>query len=570
MRTKIWKKQKYVRPFILAMGILWAFHYLLLPSQGLTGETGTSLVSDHLRQRIESISGEDHFTCRGELVCGTSQIPFFYEQRGYTPAWCTDEGVLPQTQALIEELTGAYDEGLRPEDYHLSGIVTLLREVEKTQFRKESMDPETLVDLDLLLTDAFMLYASHLLAGRVNPETMHTDWIVEVPSHDLLASLQSALASNRVKETLRSFPPRHSGYIGLRNYLSQYRRLAKRSSRPAPLSAKFLRKGDKGAMVRMLRDRMISLDVLEHSDRALEDLFDEQLEQAVMRYQKRYGLKEDGKVGPRTLRSLNTPIEKRIRQIELNMERWRWIPHDLGERYIAINISGFTLEVVESDHRKMEMRAVVGKPYQRTPVFSAKMTYLVINPYWNVPRSIAVKEMLPKVRKDPHYLERQDMRVFRARSETTPEVDPENIEWAELSRDSFPYRLRQDPGPKNALGRIKFIFPNKFAVYLHDTPMRSLFNEATRDFSHGCIRTERPIDLALYLLKDDQKWTRERLTEIIGSGKRQVVKLKNPIPVHLQYWTAWVDDQGLLDFQDDIYDRDVPLDRALKERPPAG
>lgn len=321
---------------------------------------------------------QNHFTCRGELICGASQIPLFYEQRDFSPAWCTDDGVLPQTRSLIEEITGAYADGLRPDDYHLAGIVNLLREVEKRQAMEEVMDPEILVDLDLLLTDAFMLYSSHLLAGRVNPETMHTDWIVEVPANDLIGTLQSALASNQVKETLRGLRPHNPGYLGLRKYLAQYRRLAESPSRPSPLTGKILRKGDRTASVQPLRERLTALGDLVRSDQEQEDLFDEKLEQAVFRFQKRHGLKQDGIVGPRT------------------------------------------------------------------------------------------------------------------------------------------------------------------------------------------------IDLALYLLQDAPRWTRDALLETIQSGKRKVVKLGEPIPVHLQYWTALVDGQGLLYFQDDIYDRDRPLDRALKERLPAG
>jgi len=564
------KPKTHIFPGLLLIIVLLVVFPMLFQARGLAGTKDSGLVRDHLKKTIESVLSQNHFTCRGELICGASQIPLFYEQRDFSPAWCTDDGVLPQTRSLIEEITGAYADGLRPDDYHLAGIVNLLREVEKRQAMEEVMDPEILVDLDLLLTDAFMLYSSHLLAGRVNPETMHTDWIVEVPANDLIGTLQSALASNQVKETLRGLRPHNPGYLGLRKYLAQYRRLAKSPSRPSSLTGKILRKDDITASVQPLRERLTALGDLLRSDQEQEDLFDEKLEQAVFRFQKRHGLKQDGIVGPRTLERLNTPIEKRIRQIELNMERWRWIPRNLGNRYILVNIADFTLRVNEDRHSKLKMRVVVGKPYGRTPVFSAKMNYMVINPYWNVPRSIAAKEILPKVRKDPHYLEGRGISVFRGWSEGATEIDPGTIDWATLNRDSFPYRLRQDPGPKNALGRIKFIFPNKFSVYLHDTPTRSLFKETTRDFSHGCIRTERPIDLALYLLQDDPRWTRDALLETIQSGKRKVVKLGEPIPVHLQYWTAWVDEQGLLYFQDDIYNRDRPLDRALKERLPAG
>jgi L,D-transpeptidase YcbB len=550
--------------------IFVVFSLIFPQSESLAGTRNTLVLREHLRERITAEEQNGTFGCKGEMLCGVTQIPHFYRERGFFPAWCGISGILPQAQDLISEIKNVYEEGLRPEDYHLTQIQKTLREIEGERSAGKRVDPETFVDLDLLLTDAFMLYSSHLLAGRVNPESLHTDWIVAIPTADLLHILRSALESGRVKEVLRSLGPRDPAYHRLKSYLACYRRVEKNGPSPPLSPAASLRKGMRGEDIRRLRTRLKILGDLQTLPRDQGDLLDSATEMAVLRFQKRHSLKPDGIVGPKTLKRLNIPIKQRIQQIELNMERWRWIPHDLGERYIIVNIAGFTLQVVERGVPRLEMRVVVGKPYRRTPVFSAMMTYLVLNPYWNVPRTIAVKEMLPKVRKDSQYLARQGIRVFKDWSEEPTEIDMETIRWDLLSRDAFPYRLRQDPGPKNALGRIKFIFPNKLSVYFHDTPSRSLFKETSRIFSHGCIRVERPIDLAVYLLGDDQEWTRERIRETINTGKRKVVKLQRPLPVHLQYWTAWVDDQGLLHFQDDIYDRDGPLDQALKERLPAG
>jgi murein L,D-transpeptidase YcbB/YkuD len=265
---------------------------------------------------------------------------------------------------------------------------------------------------------------------------------------------------------------------------------------------------------------------------------------------------------------LNTSLQKRIRQIELNMERWRWVPRNIGNRYLIVNIADFKLWVIENRRRVLDMRVVVGRPYRRTPVFSAKMTFMVINPHWNIPQRLAIKDILPKIQKNIHYIEQQRIKVFKDWSKNAEEIDPETIVWNRIEPRNFTYKLRQEPGPRNVLGRMKFIFPNKFAVYLHDTPKRSLFKENNRDFSSGCIRVEEPISLAVYLLQDDPSWTRERLIEAIENKAPQVVGLKRPITVHLQYRTAWVDETGRLNFRHDIYDRDRPLDRALKERRP--
>jgi len=541
---------------------------ILFQNEGLAGVTASHSIRDHLKKRIELKKTQKKFSCRGELICGVSLIPQFYQRRGFSPAWSGDEGISPQAGSLIEEINRADQEGLRPDDYHRVNIVSLLKMIEKKQALGERVDPKTWVDLDLLLTDTFMLYSSHLLAGRVNPETIHSNWVVANPNADLINILQSALDSNQIVNVLRDLRPIHDGYIGLKQFLRQYRNIANKEDGSPMLPGTNLRRGDQGASVQRLRDRLVFLGDLEHSNEEPIDLFDETTELAVIKCQKRHGLKSDGIVGPRTLDILNTPIQHRVRQIELNMERWRWIPRDLGNRYLIVNIADALLWVTENRQRIMEMRVIVGRPYRQTPVFSSKMIYMVINPYWNIPTSLVLKDILPKIQKNDNYIAQQGIKVFKDWSKGAPEIDPETVDWKKFKRQNFTYKLRQDPGLRNALGRIKFIFPNKFAVYLHDTPKRSDFKETHRNFSSGCIRTEKPVDLARYLLQDDHQWSRDKLLEIIETGETQVIELQRPITVHLQYWTAWVDEYGRLNFRDDIYDRDRPLDQALKERLP--
>ena len=530
--------------------------------------TASILIKNHLKKKIELETTKERFHCRGELICGLSQIPLFYQLRGFFPAWCSDKGILPQAESLITEIKGAHDEGLRPDDYHLANILLLIETIKNKQIPGNTVNPELWADLDLLLTDAFMLYASHLLAGRVNPETVHTDWTVSSPTTDLTNILQSALNTNQIKKALTDFRPNHPGYSGLKTYLAQYRNIENAVQELPLLGIIHLHKGDKGTSVERLRERLIIVGDLYADNKDQADIFDETIEEAVRSYQKRHGLKQDGIVGPQTLEMLNTSLQKRIRQIELNMERWRWVPRNIGNRYLIVNIADFKLWVTENRRRVLDMRVVVGRPYRRTPVFSAIMTFMVINPYWNIPQSLAIKDILPKIQKNTHYIEQQKIKVFKDWSNNAVEIDPETIAWNKIEPRNFTYKLRQEPGSINLLGRIKFIFPNKFAVYLHDTPKRSLFKENNRDFSSGCIRVEEPISLAVYLLKDDPSWTRERLMETIENGTPQVIGLKRPIIVHLQYWTAWVDETGKLNFRHDIYDRDKPLDRALKERRP--
>lgn len=534
----------------------------------LADSTASILIKNHLKKKIELETTKERFRCRGELICGLSQIPVFYQRRGFFPAWFSDNGILPQAESLITEIKGAHDEGLRPDDYHLTTILFLIETIKNKQNLENTVNPELWADLDLLLTDAFMLYASHLLAGRVNPETVHTDWTVSIPTTDLTNILQSALNTNQIKKALTDLRPNHPGYSGLKTYLAHYRNIEKAVQELPLLDAIHLQKGDKGRSVERLRERLIIFGDLYTDNKDQVDIFDETIEESVRNYQKRHGLKQDGIVGPQTLEMLNTSLQKRIRQIELNMERWRWVSRNIGNRYVIVNIADFKLWVTENRRRVLDMRVVVGRPYRRTPVFSAIMTFMVINPYWNIPQSLAIKDVLPKIQKNIHYIEQQNIKVFKDWSNNAEEIDPETIAWNKIEPRNFTYKLRQEPGPNNLLGRIKFIFPNKFAVYLHDTPKRFLFKENNRDFSSGCIRVEDPISLAAYLLQDDPSWTRKRLMETIKNGTQQIVGLKRPIMVHLQYWTVWVDETGKLNFRHDIYDRDNPLDQALQEQRP--
>ncbi len=298
-------------------------------------------------------------------------------------------------------------------------------------------------------------------------------------------------------------------------------------------------------------------------------MFDDALEKAVIMFQKLHGLKTDGIMGHMTLKALSVPAETRARQIEINMERMRWISRNPGQRYIKVNIADFTLDVVEKDHPVLSMKVVVGEPFWHTPVFSAKMTHLVLNPSWNVPRSIAIAEIIPKIQKNMNYLKKENMKVIKGWEDKAGEIDPETVDWEAMNADTFNYRLRQEPGPLNPLSQIKFMFPNQFGVYLHDTPSKGLFERNIRSFSHGCIRLEKPLELAEYVLKKDPKWTRDKIVSEIKEVKEKEVGLPEPIYVHILYLTAWVDENSLLNFRDDIYGRDKKLGEALKKVPPA-
>ncbi len=555
-----------VKVTVIPMALLWI--YWLAGPMCLLAQNLSDEVREFLRNRIEAAGLPAKITVGQQLIHASVVLPHFYERRAYRPAWSDDDGLLPQAYDLIRSIQQADQEGLRPGDYHLNSIEPAVKEIGQNQSNRGTLDPRRLVDLDLLLTDAFLIYGAHLLAGKVNPETFDREWHANRRESDIAGVLSTALDSNQIRRSLKSLLPPQSGYAKLARALAQYRRItAEGGWSPVPDGPK-LQKGDNGERVLALRQRIIISGDLPHETHGDGSLFDEGLEQAVRRFQGRHGLDVDGAVGPDTLAALNVPVEDRIRQIELNMERWRWLPQDLGKRHILVNIANFELEVFEEDQRVMVIRVVVGKGYRRTPVFSDKMTYVVMCPYWHIPQNIAVQDKLPLIQKNPNYLVQQRMKVFEGWGSDAREVDPKTIDWSRVTEKNFTFRLRQDPGPWNALGRVKFMFPNKFNVYLHDTPSQELFSKTTRAFSSGCIRLERPIDLAEYVLRGNLNWGRERILAAIGKNVEQTVPLPEPIPVHVLYWTAWVGEDRAVHFRSDIYGRDNLLDKALSEEPP--
>jgi murein L,D-transpeptidase YcbB/YkuD len=496
----------------------------------------------------------------------------FYAERTYQPAWLNAGGLLPIAGTFVEIIKQAAHEGLRPGDYHDSELRRMLTAAHSGDF----VTAYQWADLELLLTDAWLTYGNHLLVGRVVSQQKDQQWPLPGRSGNLPSILQEALETNRVIEALNALAPPYSTYAWLRTALAHYLQLENAGGWPLVSAGDTLEKGMRHPRVKELRVRLRVTGELTQVDSVTtgtanaagtarmiaEDQFDEVLFKAVQRFQQRHGLAADGIVGPLTLAALNVPVTERIQQLKLNMERWRWLPEDLGQRYILVNIPDFTMQVIENGRLVITTKAIVGTPKRPTPVLSARMSYLVLNPRWYVPHSITVKDHLPKLRKDPYALITKKFHVYDAMGQ---EIDPGSVDWHSLSRSDFPYRLRQDPGPQNALGRVKFMFPNPYHVYLHDTPSRALFNRSQRTYSSGCVRVANAIELAEYFLKDNPRWTRDTIRAAVGGGKRQrTVYLPEEIPVHFFYWTAWVAGDGLVHFRRDIYNLDQRLTQVLQ------
>jgi len=347
-----------------------------------------------------------------------------------------------------------------------------------------------------------------------------------------------------------------NAYLILQKSLLQYKEIAAHEGWPSVSKGASLKKGDMSARVAELKKRLLITGDLISEGTKDENTFDEGLHDSVIRFQRRHGLKEDGVAGPETIKNLNLPVEKRIHQIEINMERLKLMPKDMGQRYIAVNIAAFELNVIENEDTVINMKVIVGKPFWYSPLFNAEMTHLVFNPSWYVPNSIAIKEILPKIKKESDYLVKEGIKVYEKEKGYRKALDASAINWADVTADNFKYRFVQDPGILNPLGKIKFVFPNKYNVYLHDTPTKVLFERSSRAFSHGCIRIEKPVELAEYLLRDDPLWTKDKIIEMMEAGKEIKIKLPSPIPIHILYLTAWVDKDNILQFRDDVYGRD--------------
>ncbi|HYQ92886.1 MAG TPA: L,D-transpeptidase family protein [Candidatus Competibacteraceae bacterium] len=514
------------------------------------------------QQPLQSIKNSLHFP---EL------LRQFYAQRDYQPAWLNATGSLPVAAELLEAINNAQQEGLRPADYHAAELEKRLNQAHQPGTAPKA---DQWLELEVLLSDAWLTYGSHLLAGRLNPTQLDPYWGVPARSRDLVKTLQEALDSGRIDESLQALSPPNPAYARLRATLAQYRTLEQQGGWPQLEAGPKLQPGMRDPRVPILRVRLqASGDLSPAAGETSADMernnagkgkdenrYDDALAQAVRRFQKRHGLPADGAVGTTTLAALNVPVSARIRQLELNMERWRWLPEDLGQRYILVNITDFTLNVVENGQRVMNAKVIVGRTERPTPVLTATMSYLVMSPDWNVPPTIALEDKLPILRKNAYALAKQNIRVF---STTGREIDPGQVNWEKVNTSNFAYQFRQDPGPRNALGRIKFMFPNAYSVYLHDTPSRGLFNSSARMFSSGCVRISNPIELAEYLLKDNPRWTRTAIESASQGKKQRTVPLKEQMPVHLFYWTAWVDEDGTVNFRNDIYERDKRLVKAL-------
>ncbi len=459
----------------------------------------------------------------------------FYAARDFRPAWTGDD-CRPAMLELATAIAAADSHGLDPDDYH-----------------RAALDGADLCDGDreIVATDAWLMLAAHLAGGRIDPLTVEPTWTARRPDVDLVAALERALAEGTVSASLDALAPSDPLYTALRVELARLRGALAAGGWPLPTPGPTLRAGDRDARVAEVRARLAAEG--QHLAAANEpDLFDADLEAAVRDFQARANLDADGVVGRRTLAELARGPESRIDQVRANLERLRWLPADLGERHILVDIADFRLEARAAGRVERVHRVVVGREQRQSPSFSAPITRVVFNPWWEVPRRLAVQDKLPLFQRDPAAAARLG---FVALDGEGREVDVATIAWRAYSAAYFPLRLRQRPGPENALGQVKLLLPNRNDIYLHDTPTRGLFARAQRNFSSGCIRVEDVLDLAAWVLTGTE-WDRARIDAAVAAGLPVDVRPAAPVPVHLVYRTAVLAANGTVRLVADPYARD--------------
>ncbi|WP_374446789.1 murein L,D-transpeptidase [Stella sp.] len=508
---------------------------------------------------IADFVGEQSTALSGWPGRQVGQLREFYAAADFQPRWTAESGALNERgRALLATLAQAEEHGLSPEAL---GVPAL-------QAMAEKADPAQRPQVEVALTGALVRFAGWLLGvEREEGAPRHTVFVLDQDQLDTRA-LARMIEAGDIPRLVAALSPAHSQYQRLLAARRLYKeRAAQQAAAPRIPTGPTIRAGYSDARVPAIRARLAALGAdVGTTDQPTR--YDPKLRQAVMEFQAAHRLQPDGSVGRATLDALNAGPADRLVQIDATLERWRRMPRDLGARHVLVNVPAYTLKVVEGDRATMQMKVVVGTRARQTPTFSSRLATVEINPTWSVPAKLAAEDILPAIRRNPNYLEEHNIRVLAVVDGRVRQIDPAEIDWESQAGRRLPFRFRQDPGAGNSLGKVKMMLPNDEAIYLHDTPKRSLFQRTARAYSSGCIRLEKPDLFANLLLTEGAGWTQEQIDAAFAQRGTRAVPLRDSLPVHIAYLTAWVDDDGKAVFHDDIYGQDERVVQMLRARKP--
>lgn len=517
------------------------------------------------RKAMSIISVNNHFNEFAFTANELNLLDEFYKINDNRPMWLDDNKLNRNVQDLFKNIHNARTEGLNPESYGADEIekqvnqITLLADDDPTL-------PDLYARLDLVLSRAWFAYAEDLQNGVVDPAKFSPGWKNIKEPTNLPELLTGALKKHQIPESFDALRPQDVQYNQLRDKLAQLIEVQKNGGWLMPGFFKTLEAGDSSTHIIAIRQLLQATGDLQPKDAdSISPLFDEKLKNAVIAFQKRHGLKPDGIIGKRTQEEMNRNVDYRIGQIVVNLERMRWLPNLQNEEYIVVNIPEFVLRSYKNNKLKDQMNVVVGNVKNHTPILLNTIKYIVFNPTWNVPPSIVRKEMVAKMKSDSGYLAKNQYVLLKGSYLSHDTANPADIDWTEITAANFPYHVVQKPGKINALGKIKFLFPNDQNIYLHDTPSQSHFRQYDRDYSHGCVRLQDPERLAVRLL--EKQMSEEEIRNIIAGGKTTSMTLLQKPIIYFTYQTTWVDDDKQINFRKDIYSFDEKMVEVLGVKP---
>ncbi len=523
---------------------------MLLPMASSAGS-----ISEEIKGVLDLASSAEIPVTNDHSLDADILVPRFYEQRGFSPAWSEPKAV----EDLFRALDLGVQQGFRASDFDIADFQGLLEDAKKGGDQEEAI-------FDVRATDTAVKLIHHLVFGKVDPETLDEDWNFSKPiiKQDPATVLNTYLDGDGIGALIDEIAIKNPQYKMLVGALAGYRAIAEQGGWPIVPDETVLKPGMTDPAVVDLRQRLAVEQALTPSStqrpaqttQTADWTYDAQLEEDVRAFQSRHGLQADGVIGARTFASLNKPVEDRINKLRLSLERGRWLMRELDEEFVLVNIAGARTYLVKADGTLWTTRSITGSAYRKTPVFRDEIQYMEFNPTWTVPASIFRKDKLERIRDDIGYLQRNNYTVRNRDGQT---IAANSVNWGASNPG---VTLVQQPGENNALGLVKFMFPNKYAVYLHDTNDRSLFDRNERNLSSGCVRLEYPFEFATLLMEGDPDWSYERMQSILDGGKTTRVDLPKPMPVLLTYWTAWVED-GEVHFREDPYERDERILQAL-------